>query len=158
TALLPKAEAAFRAAQERLNEARGQLVQAESRLQVEQAKLAHVGQGAHALEQRRERLQAEMQALVEPEAAAMNAVAARMSSLGADARAAQTNLEALQEDVAALEARRAEAAEALSAVEREHAAAEAQLATLRQIQAAVDENAPLGEWLERHRLGGASRL
>jgi chromosome segregation protein len=158
TTRLPQAEAAFRAAQDRLNEARGQLMRAESRLQVEQAKLAHVEQGAQALEQRGERLRGEREALIEPEAAAVNAVAARMSSLDAEARAAQSNLEALHEDVAALEARRTEAAEVLSAVQREHAAAEAQLATLRQIQAGADDNAPLGEWLERHRLGGAARL
>jgi chromosome segregation protein len=158
TARLPQAEQAFRAAQDRLNEARSQLLQAESRLQVENANLAHLERGAQGLEQRRERLRGEMEALVQPAAAAVSAVAARMSSLDVEARAAQANFEALQQDVAALEARRAQAAEALSAVQREHAAAEAQLATLRQIQAAAEDNAPLAEWLERHGLSAAARL
>jgi len=157
-ARLPQAEQAFRAAQDRLNEARIHLLQADSRLQVEQANLTHLERGAQSLEQRRERLQGEMQGLEQPEAAAISALAARMAALDGEARTAQTGFEELQQAAAALEERRATAAEALSAVQREHAAAEAQLATLRQIQAAAEDNAPLAEWLERHRLGGATRL
>jgi chromosome segregation protein len=158
TARLPQAEQAFRAAQERLNEARSQLLQADSRLRVEQANLTHLERGAQGLEQRRERLQAEMQALEQPAAAAISALAARMASLDGESRSAQASFEDLQQAAAALEERRAAAAEALSAVQREHAGAEAQLATLRQIQAAAEDNAPLAEWLERHQLGGAARL
>jgi chromosome segregation protein len=73
-------------------------------------------------------------------------------------RGAQASFESLQQDTAALEERRAAAAESLSAAEREHAVAQAQLATLRQIQAAAEDNAPLAEWLERHGLAGAARL
>jgi chromosome segregation protein len=158
TARLPQAEQAFRAAQERLNEARSQLLQADSRLRVEQANLTHLERGAQGLEQRRERLQAEMQALEQPAAAAISALAARMASLDGESRSAQASFEDLQHAVAALEERRAAAAEALSAVQREHAGAEAQLATLRQIQVAAEDNAPLAEWLERHQLGGVARL
>src|SRR5690606_67130 len=57
-----------------------------------------------------------------------------------------------------LEESRTEAAEALNVAEREHAAMQAQLATLRQIQATAEENAPLREWIDRHALGSASRL
>src|SRR5207247_2602411 len=42
--------------------------------------------------------------------------------------------------------------------QREHAAAEAQLSTLRQIQADTQNNAPLREWLERHGLAAAAQL
>jgi chromosome segregation protein len=158
TLRLPQAEQAFRGAQEKLNEARGALLQADSRLQVEQANRAHLERGAQGIEQRRERLEGELQALVQPEAAALSALAERIASLDGETRSAQAGFESLQQDASALEERRAASAEALSAVQREHAAAEAQLATLRQIQAAAEDNAPLADWLERHGLGGAARL
>src|SRR5690606_12364731 len=51
---LPGAEQGFRSAQERLNEKRGELMRAESRVQLEQANLAHLERGRDALEQRKE--------------------------------------------------------------------------------------------------------
>ena len=157
-ARLPQAEQAFRAAQERLNEARSQALQAENRLQLAQANVAHLERGGQGVEQRRDRLLGELQALAEPEAGAMSAIAARLAALDGEANAAQTSFADLQQEVTLLEERRAGAAEALSIAQREHAAAEAQLTTLRQIQAAAEDNAPLAEWLEQHRLSGAARL
>src|SRR6266513_3074850 len=157
-ARLPQAEQAFRAGQEKLNETRSQLLQAESRLQLEQANLSHLERGAQALQQRRERLESELQTLAEPDAAAANALRERSAALEAAVQAAQAGHESLQAECAALEERSAAAGEALGAAQREHAAAEAQLATLRQIQAAAEDNAPLREWLERHGLGALPRL
>src|SRR5205807_1864122 len=157
-ARLPQAEQAFRAGQEKLNETRSQELQAESRLQLEQANLSHLERGAQALQQRRERLESELQTLAEPEAAAVKALQARIAELETAAQAAQAAQEALQSECAALEERGAAAGEALGAAQREHAAAEAQLATLRQIQAAAEDNAPLREWLGRHHLEALPRL
>src|SRR6266513_806402 len=157
-ARLPQAEQAFRASQERLSETRRELLQAESRLQLEQDNLSHLERGAQALQQRRERLESELQTLAEPDAAAANALRERIAALEAAVQAAQAGHESLQAECAALEERSAAAGEALGAAQREHAAAEAQLATLRQIQAAAEDNAPLREWLERHGLGALPRL
>ena len=155
---LPQAEEAFRAAQERLGEARGQLMQAQSRLQLEQANRAHLERAAQAFEQRRERLESELQTLVEPDAASLQALESGIAGLERAVSAAQQALESLQAVCAELDERSAAAGEALGEAQREHAGAEAQLATLRQIQAAAQDNAPLREWLERHRLGAAPRL
>jgi chromosome segregation protein len=155
---LPQAENAFRSVQERLAESHSQLLQAESRLQLEQANLAHLERSRQALEQRRERLEGELQTLGQPDSAAGAAVESRIAGLRGSADAAHQVFEALQAESAALEERRAAASDALGAAQREHAAAEAQLATLAQIQAAAEDNAPLAEWLERHRLGSAARL
>src|SRR3989454_10338238 len=87
-ARLPQAEQAFRAGQERLSETRRQLLQAESRLQLEQANLSHLERGAQALQQRRERLESELQTLAEPDAAAANALRGRSAALGAGVPAA----------------------------------------------------------------------
>src|SRR2546422_4033821 len=157
-ARLPQAEQAFRAGQERLSETRSQLLQAESRLQLEQANLSHLERGAQALQQRRERLESELQTLAEPDAAAANALRERGAALEAAGGGGQAGHESLQAECAALEERSAAAGESLGAAQREHAAADAQLATLRQIQAAADDNAPLREWLERHGLGALPRL
>src|SRR5688572_2323594 len=151
---LPQTEQAFRSCQEQLEAAREALSQSENRLQVEQANFAHLERSRHTLEQRRERLEAELATLPEPRAGALQSVEALQHALATAERA----LEGLQSEYAAAEERRAVAAEALSAAQREHAAARAQLETLRQIQAATEDNAPLREWLERHGLGHAARL
>jgi chromosome segregation protein len=155
---LPQAEQAFRGAQEQLNEARSQLMRAESGLQLEQANLAHLERGRQGLEQRRERLEGELQTLAEPDAGAVGALEGKMAELRAAVRAAEEACGALQSEVSNLEERRAAAGEALNAAQREHAAAQAQIATLRQIQAAAEDNAPLREWFDRHGLGGLPPL
>jgi chromosome segregation protein len=158
TQRLPHAESGFRAAQEKLNETRSQLMQAESRLQLEQANLAHLERASQALAQRRERLQVEVQGLARPDSAAMDSISGRIAELDAALRAAQSDFEALQVECSALEDHRAAATQAHGLAQREHAAAQAQLETLRQIQATAEDNAPLREWLQRHHLEDLPRL
>jgi chromosome segregation protein len=157
-ARLPEAEQAFRSAQERLNEARSQVMQAESRLQLEQANLAHLERGSQAIEQRRERLESELQTLTQPDAGALSGLEQRLAQLQSAVKAAEEASEALQNEVSNVDEKKAVAAEALSAAQREHAAVEAQIATLRQIQAATEDNAPLRDWFDRHGLGGMPPL
>src|SRR5205823_1700480 len=157
-ARLPQAEQAFRTAQERLTEARSQLMQAQSRLQLEQANRTHLERAAEALGQRRERLEAERQALGAPDAGALRELEARIGEIDGSLQAARQAFEALQAQCASLQQASARAAEAVGVAEREHAAAQAQLATLRQIHAEAQNNAPLREWLERHGLGSAAQL
>jgi chromosome segregation protein len=156
--LLPKAEEAFRAAQEGANEGRSGLQQSESGLQLEKANLAHLERSVAALSQRRERLGAELQTLAAPDSGAASAVHAGMRELEAALRSAQQQIENLQAESAAADEARAAASEALSAAQRDDTAAQAQLATLRQIQADTENNAPLRDWLDRHALGGLPRL
>src|SRR5256714_7327988 len=158
SARLPQAEQAFRSEQERLTEARSQLIQAESRLQLEQANCTHLQRAAEALAQRRERLQAELQALSEPDAAVLAEMRLRLEEVDRALGEAQARLDAVQAECATLSEASERAAEALGAAERDHAAAQAQLATLRQIQAETENNVPLREWLERQGLGAAARL
>jgi chromosome segregation protein len=156
--LLPQAEQALRGAQEQLDSTRGALSQAEHGLELEQANFAHLDRGRQALEGRRERLDSELATLVEPEPGALESVATTLEALAQALGAAQRRCESLQAEHAAADEVRAQAAEALGAAQREHAAAHAQLDTLRQIQAAAEDNAPLHEWLERHGLAHAARL
>jgi len=155
---LPGAEQAFRGAQQRQDAAREELMQAESRLQLEQANLAHLERGRQALEQRRERLESELQTLSEPDAGALGALEGQLAQLEQAVKAAEQACDALQAEVSRLEEDRAGALETLNAAQREHAAAEAQVATLRQIQAASEDNAALRGWFERQGLAGLPPL
>jgi chromosome segregation protein len=157
-ARLPEAEQGLRAAQERLNEARSAVIQAESRVQVEHSNRVHLEKASQALVLRRERLVSELQALAEPDAAAAAELEGRLAALAAELESANQAFAGIQAECEALEERRAAAAEAVSAAQREHTAAGAQLATLRQIQADTENNAPLREWLDRHGLAGLPRL
>ncbi len=155
---LPEAEGAFRQAQEQHSDCRSQLLRAESRAQLEQSNLEHVERALEALAQRRERLLAERGALQQPDAAALAAQAERRGAGDAAIAAAETALSALQEECDALGAEQAAAAGRLSSASHEHAAAAAQLATLEQIQATVEDSAPLRDWLERNALQALPRL
>ena len=154
----PAAEQAHRIAQERYNAARDALVQTESRLQVESANLAHLDQQRLSLQQRRDRLDAELRSLEKPQAQQTTQIEQRLASLTAALDGALADQEHLQREAAGLDARRSAAAERVAAAEREQTSAEAQLATLVQVQAAADENAPLDAWLARRLLGTAPRL
>ncbi|HVL34793.1 MAG TPA: chromosome segregation protein SMC [Burkholderiales bacterium] len=155
---LPQAEQAYRATQERLNEARSASLRAESRLQLEQANLAHLERAGQGLAQRRERLEGELRTLAAPEQGWVSGLEARMQALEEAVAQAHAASEALQSEVSELDAERAAAAEALGVAQREHAAVEAQIVTLRQIQAAAESNAPLREWFDRHGLAGHAPL
>ncbi len=157
-ARLPQAESAYRAAQERLTEARSRAMQAESRLQVEQTAAAHLERNLQSFAQRRVRLQAELASLEEPQAGALEAADARVAEADGAVAQAQAALDQVLAQAAELEERVAAAAGARAEAEREHTAAQAQLDTLRQVQAAAEDNAPLNAWLDKHRLGGLPRF
>ncbi len=155
---LPQAENAYRALQEQLNESRSKLLQAESRQLLEQQKVAHLEGNLQSLAQRRERLEAELPSLAEPDSAGMNLASERVLAFDRALAETQVALDALEAQTVALAATSATAAEADAEASREHTAADAQLATLKQVQAAAEEEAPLHEWLERHQLAALPRF
>ena len=154
----PEAEHAHREAQQRLNAARDELLQAESRLQVETTTRSHLEEQQQSLAQRRERLEGELRVLERPDPREADRAGQRQAELGSALDQALEGLETVQRGAAALDARAAALTEQVAAAVREHTAAEAQLATLVQVQAAADENAPLDAWLARRMLGGLPRL
>ncbi|MGA8007180.1 MAG: chromosome segregation protein SMC [Burkholderiales bacterium] len=155
---LPQAEQSFRSSQERLSEARGRLMRAESSLQIEQSNLAHLERNIQSLDQRGERLRGELETLLRPDAAELAALDGVIISIDASIAEAEQGIEALQADCTRLEAEQSAALERVAQASREATAAEAQLATLRQIQAAAEDNAPLHDWLESHALSALPRL
>jgi chromosome segregation protein len=158
TEKLPGAEQAYRQIQDQLQEARGRLMQRESTRALEESNLAHLERSRAALAQRRERLDSELRALVQPEPAAVAGLEAERSRHEGEIAAAQAAEERVQSAVEEQAARFGQGQEALEAALRESAAADARLATLRQIQAATEDDAPLRAWLERHSLAERPRL
>ncbi|MGH8689244.1 MAG: chromosome segregation protein SMC [Burkholderiales bacterium] len=157
-ARLPEAEQGFRAAQDQQAEARSQAQRAEAAAELERTNLTHVERALAAVAQRRERLEAEREALPRPDSAAL-AEGERQRASGDDAiSGAESSLNGFQEACDALEVERAMTAERLSAATHERAAVEAQRATLEQIQAAAEDTAPLRDWLGRNGLAAAPRL
>ena len=157
-ARLPESEQAYRAAQEQLNDSRSRLQQAESRLLLEQQNAAHLEAGLQSLARRRERLDAELLQLAEPDAAGMQAANGRVLELDRQIAESQRALDALQAECERLGEAGADATEASVAASREQTAADAQLATLKQVQAAAEEEAPLHDWLARHQLASLPRF
>ena len=157
-ARLPESERAYRALQEQLNEARSKLLQAESRLLLEQQGITHLEGSLQSLAQRRERLEAELQTLAEPDSAGMNAAEARVLRLDHAMTEAQAGVDSFQAASETIEVANAAAAAAHAEASREHTAADAQLAILKKVQSAAEEEAPLHEWLERHRLAALPRF
>jgi len=155
---LPHTERTYRQAQERMQEARGKLMQSESARALEEANLSHLDRSRAALAQRRERLDAELQTLAQPDPQAIATLEAERDRLGREIAAAQKAEDRAREACAEQESLFAQSQERLESALRESAAADAQLATLRQIQAATEDNAPLRQWLERHALDALPRL
>ena len=155
---LPESEHAYRAKQEQLNESRSKLLQAESRLLLEQQKVSHLEGNLQSLAQRRGRLEAELQSLTEPDSAGTNAANQRVALLDRSAADAQAGVDALQAEAEVLSAASESAAAAASEASLAQAAADAQISTLKQVQAAAEEEAPLHEWLERHQLAALPRF
>ena len=142
SARLPEAEESERARRTGLDQARERVLQTETRLQVAQQSATLLERSLQSLEQRRERLETEAGILASPELPLSE----------------NLDIDALKQEVEALAAASAAAADAHAGATREHTAADAQLATLKQVQAAAEEEAPLHDWLERHRLAGLPRF
>ncbi|MFY9316677.1 MAG: chromosome segregation protein SMC, partial [Burkholderiales bacterium] len=103
-------------------------------------------------------LDAELQSLAEPDAAGMQAANERVLQLDRQIAESQAALDALQSECETSSSASAAAAEAQAEASREQTAADAQLATLKQVQAAAEEEAPLHEWLARHQLASLPRF
>jgi chromosome segregation protein len=157
-ARLPEFEEAFRSMQARVADARDAIARVEQAFRLEQNTLSHLGKVLQQLESREERLAAERTALAEPDPAQIADLEGRIADADAEIAGATDRVEALQEALPVLEAARAAALARLQEVEREASQLEGRLAALEAIQARVEENGEISEWLDRHGLAALPRL
>ena len=154
----PDLEQAHRAAQDRLAAARDGIAAAEQAFRLEQAQVAHAGRTLDGLHARAERLETERGELAEPDAARLDSVARGIAATEAEAAACAARVRELQQDLPVLEAARAAALARLQELEREANTRAGRVATLKRIQAQVEEGTEIADWLARHALAELPRL
>jgi len=155
---LPEVEEAARAAQERYNSMqREQLVQ-QQQLQLADTQREHVQRTVQQLEGRRSRLLLEQDNLPRPDTNALEMAQQQTAELEMEYRAQQEQLAALQEQLPLADGTRRERRIAAQELERQLAQVEAKLAALEQLQAQVDNDKNLKQWLSEHQLDKLPRL
>ncbi len=149
---IPDLDAARQGADATVASARRELAQTEQQLRVEEANRASALRALDALEQRRGRLEGEHGAIVGPDEREVAEREARLEAM-------QDALDAHQHELAARQARLPEAQAALKAALEHERAMQRRLTELRarreallQLQARVQSQGKLGDWLKRHRL------
>ena len=154
----PELENAHRAAQDHLAAARDGIAAAEQAFRLEQAQVAHAGRTLDGLHARAARLETERGELAEPEAARLDSIARGIAATEAEAAACAARVRELQQDLPVLEAARAAALARLQELEREANTRAGRVATLKRIQAQVEEGTEIADWLARHSLAELPRL
>ncbi|ANQ85195.1 chromosome segregation protein [Azoarcus olearius] len=149
---LPDADAARQSAETTVNSARRELAQTEQQLRVEEANRASAQRALDALQQRRARLEGERGNIQGPDERDLEEREARMEML-------QEALEERQHDLSALQSRLPDAQGALKSALDHERAVQRRLTELRarrealvQLQAKVQSQGKLGDWLRRHGL------
>ena len=155
---VPELDAARQAADTTVAAARRELAHTEQQLRVEEANRASATRALDALAQRRGRLEAERAAIVGPEERDIAEREARLETL-------QDELDAQQHELAAAQARLPEVQAQLKAALEHERTVQRRLTELRarrdalvQLQARVQSQGKLGDWLKRHGLDALAPL
>ncbi|MGE5385052.1 MAG: chromosome segregation protein SMC, partial [Betaproteobacteria bacterium] len=156
--IAPQVEETHAQAEEELNRLKARTAQGEQRLQVEMTNKSHAERSLQAIVQRREKLREEISALVEPDSEGLAEKEDELNFLREELAADQETLAALQAELPQIEMARREAQAGAQQLAKELAAAEARRAALEQMQARVQQNSTLPDWLKRHGLADAQPL
>ncbi|MFN3984259.1 MAG: chromosome segregation protein SMC [Rhodocyclaceae bacterium] len=155
---LPEAESLRRNSEATASAARRELSQTEQQLRVEEANRASARRTLEALETRRQRIAAEQAAIEAPDELEIARSEAQLDALG-------DSLQMLEQHFGELQARAPEAQAALKQAldhERQAQRAVTELRARRdallQLQAKVQSQGKLGDWLKRHRLESLAPL
>ncbi len=157
-ARLPETDETFRGVQAQLSEARDAIAQAEQDFQVEQTHLSHIGKALQQFEVREERLIAERGALVEPDQERVTELQESIALAEAELAECTERIRTLREEMPQLEAARGEALQRLQELQREGHTLEGRLTALQHIQAQVEQNGKIKDWLDKHELQNLPRL
>jgi len=158
TARLPEGEAGLRAADAAADALRRELAQAEQSLRVEEAHRSHADKSLEGLAQRRHRLESERATLARPDDAALAALQARTAETEAALAARRARVAELQRGLPEHEAQRREAMERQASAQKRLTETRARSDALRQLQARVQQEGKLGDWLKRHDLDAAEPI
>ena len=155
---LPEAETARQVAETTVNAARRELGQTEQQLRVEETRRASAMRALDALEQRKRRLQSESAQIEGPDEVALARCQARVESLEDGLQERQASLERTQQGLPEAQAGLKKALDEERAVQRRSTEHRARRDALAQLQARVQSQGKLGDWLKRHQLDGLQPL
>ena len=155
---VPEAESARHAADATVAAARRELAQTEQQLRVEEANRASAARALDALGQRRARLADDRATIAGPDESAVARQEARLDALRDAHEARQQELGATQARVPEAQAALKDALEHERQVQRRLTELRARRDALVQLQAKVQSQGQLGDWLKRHRLAELAPL
>ena len=155
---VPALEDAVRSATQGANEQRGVAAQVQQQIQLLAADSRNVDDQARQVQQRRERLRTEVQALVAPDEARLQELKQQLAALEEDQTVLEARLGELSESVPALDdARKAAQADSQQQAAR-LADRSARLEALRALQDKVQTEGKLKPWLAKHGLDSLQGL
>lgn len=146
---LPAVESARHAADATVAAARRELARTEQQLRVEEAKMASARRALETLQQRRDRLQAEGEAVVGPDELTIAGHEARLDALHEGLERQEQELLGLQQRVPAAQAALKAAIEQEREAQRRLTELRARREALQQLQQRVQSQGRLGDWLRR---------
>ena len=155
---LPSLEDALRAAQNRANEQRASVAQVQQQIQVLAAEQRSIEEQSRGLNQRRERLLGDRNALAAPDEARLSGLQAQHDEAREQAELAAARLQELQDSVPQLDDERRTAQQAVNTESSRLADLSARLEALRALQDKVRTDGKLKPWLSRHGLDGLQAL
>lgn len=155
---LPDLEDALRAAQNKANEQRQQVVQVQQQIQVLAAEQRSINEQTHQHESRLERLRNDRNALATPDEARLEQVSAQYEDAAEMAEMAEAALMELQDSVPQLDDERRQRQQALNQETARQAELAARMEALKALQEKVKTDGKLQPWLAKHGLDGLQGL
>lgn len=155
---LPSLEDALRAAQNAANEQRGSVTQVQQQIQVLAAEQRNIEEQSRQLNQRRERLVTDRNALAAPDEARLAQSQASFQQAEQAAELAEAVLHELQESVPDLDEQRRAAQLAVNQESAKQADLSARQEALKALQEKVRTDGKLKPWLAKHGLDGLQGL
>ena len=155
---LPSLEDALRAAQNAANEQRGTVTQVQQQIQVLAAEQRSIEEQSRQLNQRRERLLADRNALAAPDEARLAQSQSAFQQAGQAAELADAVLHELQDSVPELDEQRRAAQLAVNQESAKQSDLSARQEALKALQEKVRTDGKLNPWLAKHGLDGLQGL
>lgn len=155
---LPDLEDALRQAQSRSSEQRGAVTQVQQQIQVLAADQRNIEEQSRQLNQRRERLVVDRNALAAPDEARLVNLQSQLSAAQEAAETADARLHELQEQVPQLDEDRRTKQQDVNSQSARQADLSARMEALKALQEKVRTDGKLQPWLARHGLGGLQGL
>ena len=155
---LPDLEEALRQAQQKANEQRGSVGQVQQQIQVLAAEQRNIEEQSRQLTQRRERLQADRNALAAPDEQGLLELQAQLGEAEAAAEEAHARLEALQTQVPQLDEDRRHRQQVVNDESARLADLTARIEALKALQEKVRTDGKLKPWLSKHGMEGLEGL